>query len=55
MKVIKRKGLIEMTVIRNLLFKFSGVTKIFGDLEIRFLQNVSFTAGKLYVVARNIK
>ncbi len=43
------------TFMRNLLFKFTVWTAVFGELEIRYLQNVGFTAGKITIIARNNK
>ncbi len=43
------------TFMRNLLFKLTIWTIIFGELEIRYLQNVGLTAGKITIIAQNNK
>lgn len=43
------------TFMRNLFFKLTIWTIIFGELELRYLQNIGLTAGKITIIARNIK
>ena len=43
------------TLMRNLLFRLTVWTAIFGELEIRYLQNVGLTAGKITIIAQNNK